>query len=210
MSPDEREPSEARWALGCVALWAAGALAARAVGLWWGIGGTGLVLGIAVAVAFRRRLRSWLAPTARSLAAGAVAGLLMVGATRLVYAGLRAALPDLAPQLDQLYRDFRSASPWRVAAMLPLVILGEELVWRGVVLTAARRRLGTPLAVAVTAFAYAAAHVPAGSPLLVLAALTCGLVWGALAAATGGRLFAPLLCHLVWDLSVLVFVPLSP
>ncbi len=60
-----------------------------------------------------------------------------------------------------------------------------------------------------------AATTPTGSrtiiaiaPLLVIVALLCGLVWGALRVWTHG-LLAPLIAHLTWDLLVFVLFPVE-
>jgi uncharacterized protein len=62
--------------------------------------------------------------------------------------------------------------------------------------------------VVLAALAYALAHAPLGSPLLVAVALLCGLTWGALRATTAS-LLPPLLAHLLWDVLVLLCVPLD-
>jgi membrane protease YdiL (CAAX protease family) len=46
------------------------------------------------------------------------------------------------------------------------------------------------------------------SPLLVVVALVCGLIWGALRVWTKG-LVAPLLAHLLWNLLVFVLFPVE-
>ena len=46
------------------------------------------------------------------------------------------------------------------------------------------------------------------SPLLVLVAFVCGMVWGLLRVRTGG-LAAPLVAHLVWDILVFVLFPVA-
>jgi len=71
-------------------------------------------------------------------------------------------------------------------AVITIPIL-EELVWRGLVLSELEARFGTRRAWPLAALLYALAHVPtvitladpvAGpNPLLVLAALACGIVW---------------------------------
>ena len=88
------------------------------------------------------------------------------------------------------------------------VILGEELVWRGVVQAALVRRLGPWRGVTLAAVAYALAHAPLGSPVLVVVAFLCGLAWGALRATTSS-LVPTLVAHLVWDLLVLLWLPLD-
>ena len=54
----------------------------------------------------------------------------------------------------------------------------------------------------------AVVQAPLGSPSLVLAALSCGLVWGALRAATAS-LVPTLVAHLLWDFVVLLWLPLD-
>ena len=71
----------------------------------------------------------------------------------------------------------------------------EEISWRGFVYSLLEERLGTRRAWPATAVLYALAHLPtvfllrdpfAGpNPLVVLAALGCGLVWGLIVARTG-------------------------
>ncbi len=92
-------------------------------------------------------------------------------------------------------------------ALLP-VVAGEELVWRGAVQTELVRRSGRWRGVVLAALAYALAHAPLGSPLLVAAALLCGLTWGTLRVVTGS-LVPSLLAHLVWDILVFLSVPLD-
>ena len=82
-------------------------------------------------------------------------------------------------------------------------------MWRGVIQGALERRLGARRAVALTAGVYALGQAPLGSPTLVLAALACGLSWGALRAANRS-LVPTVVAHLVWDMMVLVWLPLEP
>ena len=51
-------------------------------------------------------------------------------------------------------------------------------------------------------------HAPLGSPLLVAVALLCGMAWGTLRAVSGS-LVPGLLAHLVWDISVFLWLPLD-
>ncbi len=74
--------------------------------------------------------------------------------------------------------------------------------------TALVRRLGPWRGVILAALAYALAHAPLGSPVLVVVALSCGVVWGALRAASAS-LVPSLLAHLVWDILVLLWLPLD-
>jgi membrane protease YdiL (CAAX protease family) len=94
-----------------------------------------------------------------------------------------------------------------------LVAALEEVAWRGYVFDLLDERLGTRRAWPATAILYAAAHLPtlvllrdpfAGpNPLVVLAALGCGLVWGLLVARTG-RLPVAIFSHALfaWGVSL--------
>ena len=115
--------------------------------------------------------------------------------------------PFVARDTALLYAAFRAPPSTIASIALAPVVLGEELVWRGVVQAALVRRVGPAGGVALAAGAYALAHAPLGSPVLVLVAAACGLCWGALRAATGS-LVTPLVAHLVWDVLVLLWLPL--
>jgi membrane protease YdiL (CAAX protease family) len=94
-------------------------------------------------------------------------------------------------------------SPGLLALVAVIGVL-EELVWRGLVLTALTDSVGSRRAWPVAALFYAAAHLPTvltlgdpqsgPNPLLAIAALGAGLVWG-FAARVFGRFprssFAP-------------------
>lgn len=93
----------------------------------------------------------------------------------------------------------------------------EEVSWRGLVYSALEEHLGTRRAFPATAILYATAHLPtmlllrdpfAGpNPLVVLAALGCGLVWGLVVARTG-RLPVAIISHVLFTWVVLLQFPL--
>lgn len=209
---DDLVPSKVRatttsLALACVVVWLVASASTRALGIWLALGSASVVLGVAVLVLDRAAALRLLRPSARLVLVGAAAGWSMAAATYLLYPVLARAL--LTPtDTASLFASFRE--PPRAIAALALmpVILGEELVWRGVVQTTLVRRLGPWRGVTVAALAYALAHAPLGSPVLVVAALLCGMVWGALRAASAS-LVPSLLAHLVWDILVLLWLPLD-
>ncbi|HBL26695.1 MAG TPA: hypothetical protein DD490_07660 [Acidobacteria bacterium] len=199
---------EPAFAFACFVLWGAAALSAGWVGAWLGLGGAAIGLGLAVFLRDPAGTWALLRPGLRPALLGAAAGGAMAGATYLVYPVLVRLLPFLAGDAARLYEVIRTpAQPVAVLVLVP-VILGEELVWRGAVQSACARRLGPAGGVALAAGAYAAVLVPLGSPALVLAALLCGLCWGTLRATTGS-LVPPLVAHLVWDVLVLLWLPLD-
>ena len=195
-------------AVACVVVWLVASASAGALGIWLALGGASVALGVAILVFDRAASLRLLRPSVRLVLIGAAVGWSMGAATYLLYPVLARVLPFIPTDTARLYASFR-APPLVIAALALLpVILGEELVWRGVVQTALVRRLGPWRGVTVAALAYALAHAPLRSPVLVVVALSCGMAWGALRAASAS-LLPGLLAHLVWDILVLLWLPLD-
>lgn len=195
-------------ALACVVVWVIAAASTGPLGIWLAIGGSAVALGVAVVVFDRPAAIRLLQPSPRLVLLGAVAGGILAAATYLLYPVLARLAPFIATDTARLYAAVRVPSLLIASVALGPVVLGEELVWRGVVQAALVRRLGPWGGVTLAAAAYALAHVPLGSPVLVIVALLCGLFWGALRATTSS-LVPTLVAHLVWDFLVLLWLPLD-
>lgn len=202
------KPANASLALACMVGWLAAAASTGPLGIWPAIGGAAIALGGAVFVLEHASARRSLRPSPRLVALGAGAGCLMAGATYLLYPLLARLSPSTATDTARLYASFRALPPVMASLALLPVITGEELVWRGVVQTALVRRFGAWRGVPLAALAYALAHAPLGSPVLVTVALLCGIAWGTLRAASAS-LVPPLLAHVVWDIVVFLWLPLD-
>jgi hypothetical protein len=189
------------WALACgpsVVLGALGAIWATREGLlreWisprWGDFTRGIV-GIAVLFAAAWAFGRWVAP---------------VGSRREVWlVSLYAQIGD--PHVLQAH------APW-VGAAFVLVALAEEIVWRAMVPQLLAERVGSRGAWVWAAALYAAAYLPtmwslgeAGpNPVLVVAALGGGLLWGAMARAFGS-IVPSVLAHAGFDWAVVMMFPL--
>jgi uncharacterized protein len=95
----------------------------------------------------------------------------------------------------------------------------EEIVWRGLVMRSLLDVTGARRAAVISSLLYAAAHLPtlvllrppggALNPLVVLAALGCGLVWSFIVIRTG-RLTPALLAHALFSWSVIEFPLWAP
>lgn len=195
-------------ALACVVGWVIAAASTGPLGIWPAIGGTAVALGVTVIVFDRPAARSLLQASPRLIFLGAAAGAVMAAATYLLYPVLARLAPFIATDTARLYAAFRAPSLLIASVALGPVVLGEELVWRGLVQAALVRRLGPWGGVTLAAATYALAHAPLGSPVLVIVALLCGLFWGTLRATTSS-LVPTLVAHLVWDLLVLLWLPLD-
>jgi membrane protease YdiL (CAAX protease family) len=100
-----------------------------------------------------------------------------------------------------------------VGAAICIVAIAEEILWRGLVTTLFAEIAGSRRAWIYAAILYSIAHVPTMwlladargglNPLLVIAALGCGFVWGALA-RRNGRLVPGMISHALFDWCVIM------
>ena len=214
MNGDARGPAAARAGssrylpIACVVVWIVAAAGARVLGVWLAVGGAAIALGVAVWALDRNRARKLLRPSAGLIAVGAAVGGAMAAVTHLLYPVVAHHVPSIAADAATLYAAFRAPSPAVAAIALGPVVIGEELVWRGAVQAALVGRFGRRGGVFLAAVAYALAHAALGSPLLLVVAFLCGLAWGALRVASRS-LIPPLVAHLVWDVLVLLWLPLD-
>ncbi|MFW5921140.1 MAG: CPBP family intramembrane glutamic endopeptidase, partial [Polyangiales bacterium] len=92
--------------------------------------------------------------------------------------------------------------------ILVVVILAEELVFRGALMDLLSERMGGTATVLVASVLYLLPQLGVGSWLLMLVAFGCGLAWSALRQWTG-TLVAPTVAHLIWDFVVFVLLPVA-
>ena len=100
-----------------------------------------------------------------------------------------------------------------VAFAIFVVVVAEEIVWRGLVTTLLAERIGSRHAWIASALLYALAIVPTAwalrdpvaglNPMLPLASLAVGLVWGGMGRMTG-RLVPAILSHVAFDWCVVM------
>ena len=160
----------------------------------------GLAIGGYAIVVQRDELQDLLRPTVVDVAIGVAAAGVLYGVFWAGNAILRRWLPAVAAQVEALYdvRSVRRPARLPLAAVLLLVGPCEELFWRGLV----QERAGFLLALA----GYAAVHLWERKAALVLAALVGGAAWSALF-AWRETLVAPVICHVLWDLAVVLWFP---
>lgn len=161
---------------------------------WLGVGGPYLCLALLGAYKLYDdgTLVDRLKPRWGDLSIGAVTAAMLLMAS---WAGRAVLAPGDSPRHAWLMRVYLQIGPsealQRSVALTALVLLIpvlEELTWRGLVLSELEERFGTRRAWPLAAILYALSLGPtvitlsdpnAGpNPLLVLAALGCGLVWG--------------------------------
>jgi membrane protease YdiL (CAAX protease family) len=183
---------------------------AGTLGVWLSLGTVAFVLGAAALWWTPASTRALLRPTPAAIGLGLLSGAVLAGLSHLLYPPIAEVMPSLRPQVETLYGQLH-AGPGPVGA-LPVfitIIVAEELLWRGAFFALAERKMPRWAAAAAVTVPYALAQGGQGTLLLVGVALAVGLVF-ALVRLLSKELWAPILCHLLWDLVVMVWLPLEP
>jgi membrane protease YdiL (CAAX protease family) len=145
---------------------------------------------------------------AASVLIGVSAGVALYLATR-AFMAVASRWAPLSRHAAALYENRGAMALWaEVAIAALLVAIGEELLWRGVVLEFLEPRFSPwVLGVVLTWLAYVVANAFSGSIPVVLGAVVGGAAWTALA-VTGFGVAASIGCHTIWTGLMVVFPPL--
>lgn len=192
-----------------VLLWAVAFAIVRVRGSWEILVGLAPLLALATARVSRQTV-GLLTPHVRHVVLGLVSAAAAIGLTYGLYHALAPRFPALTHEMVALYGVLHAVHfPPIVSGLCILVVACcEEVIFRGPVLTigvSRRRRLAVA---AVAALVAALAHATLGSPLLCLTVFVAGFGWGALRVLSHS-LVPPILCHVLWDLAVVVLWPVA-
>jgi len=170
-----------------------------------GTGGLALAGALAAPRAMRERLRFRVSDVVIGVVSAAVLyAVFFVGrelTTRL--------LPFANAQIGAVYGNKALLAPVHIGLLIGLVIgPGEELFWRGFLQRELEARLGGWRGYALATLLYAAVHLFTGNVMLVVAALTAGVLWGGMYLRFG-RLWPGIISHVAWDLTVFLLLPLG-
>jgi membrane protease YdiL (CAAX protease family) len=197
--------------------------AASGTPLFWILAaGPSLALGVVAAMWAARQevLVSWLSPQWGDISRG-IGGAAVLFAAALAFTRVVAPVGSpreiwIAVLYGQIGDPRLTAHSPAIAALIVATAVAEEVVWRGMVTLLLAERVGSRLAWLAAAPLYALAYVPTAwslrvgstlNPVLVLAALAGGLVWGALARAFGS-LVPAMVAHAFFDWAVIGMFPL--
>ena len=163
-------------------------------------------------------LRGWLRFVWGDPTRGIVSAALLVGGAIAFVHVVAPAGSARESWMARLYLQFGDPTTLRehaleVAAAVIVAATAEEIVWRGLVTRQIAEITGSRTAWIWAAVLYALAHAPTAyalrdpvaglNPVLVVAALALGLVWGAMA-RTSGRLMPAILSHVAFDWCVIM------
>jgi uncharacterized protein len=145
----------------------------------------------------------------RNVACGIALGLLLVAATQASARLLLPLMPSVSTETHRLYGLLQSAPGARRAMpIIALVVLAEELVYRGVVTSLCLRRMSVPWSIVCSTLLYALPLLASGSWLLCAIGLTVGAFW-TIARIGSNSVVTTLLCHFMWSCSTFVVFPVA-
>lgn len=170
------------------------------------VGGYALAAAAWVGWLFRDALQGWFRVRARDLAIGAGVGVAMTVLTYPLYQLAVTLVPSLAPVVAGLYQSSHQGHWLAALVWLVVIILAEELLFRGAWLAVLSQRVGTRTALGLSVALYAGAQAFSGSLVVALLALCCGMLW-TLERALTGSLLAPLISHLIWTPTTILLRP---
>lgn len=113
------------------------------------------------------------------------------------------------PQVDLIYGIKEGTSPSLIALLLLLIIgPGEEIFWRGFVQRRLSERFSPNAGFLLATAAYTLIHVSSLNFMLTMAAMVCGIAWGALYRFFPQHFTAIVVSHALWDAAAFVWFPL--
>ena len=132
---------------------------------WWALG---------------HRTRALFAVTARSALTAIALGVVLVAATHGAYRIASGVSPDLAGSVRALYASIDvEASRFVLALFTVIVVLGEELIWRGVALDLVTTERSKVAIGTISVALYVVPQLVGGVPLLIVAATLLGALFAA-------------------------------
>jgi membrane protease YdiL (CAAX protease family) len=155
-----------------------------------------------------RALKRWLVPTRYAILHGLLGGTIITVGTYFVYDLAAALIPGLDSLVEGLYGAANTQALPVALAWVSLIILAEEVLWRGVLLESLDRRLPRAVASIVSVSIYTVAQLGSGSWVVAAMALVCGSIWTWQRRASDS-LVAPLLSHLIWTPTVILIHPVT-
>ncbi|ESU32809.1 hypothetical protein G3A_09445 [Bacillus sp. 17376] len=111
-------------------------------------------------------------------------------------------------QTSRLYSRFSPDLLWHYLVLVLILAPGEEIFWRGFIQKRFSKYFSMKMSIGLSAILYASVHIYSGEFILVLAAMIAGLVWSILY-AWKRSLPLVIVSHIVFDLLLFVFIPLS-
>lgn len=187
------------------------AIAAREVwNPWWTNAAVGVVVTVVCAAILRARWSALLEVRGRSLAGAVLLGGALVALTHLSFALAVELIPGLETSVVELYGDIEAQSPGPIASLglIAIVVVAEEVLWRGLAVELLTPRLSGVATGCVVVALYAVPQLIGGDWVLLAAAVGLGGVLTAQRLLTKG-LLEPIATHAIWSACIFSLLPLA-
>lgn len=176
-------------------------ISARRVPFWPATSATFAILGIAAVL-----VRAPGSTDVSSLLIGAGSGAALYGATRVVVASLLERIPSFSTSVSDVYGRSQEISATAVWVLtLAIAIPGEELFWRGLVLSEVQEITSVAVGTGLAWFGYVVANAVLRNLSILAAAAVGGAVWTVLGSVRD--VGAAVASHLVWTSLMLLWPP---
>lgn len=176
-------------------------ISARRVAFWPATSATFAILGIAAVL-----VRAPGSTDVSSLLIGAGSGAALYGATRVVVASLLERIPSFASSVSDVYGRSQEVSGTAVWVLtLAIAIPGEELFWRGLVLSEVQGITSVAVGAGLAWFGYVVANAVLRNLSILAAAVVGGATWTVLGSVRD--VGAAVASHLVWTSLMLRWPP---
>lgn len=175
--------------------------------IWYRMTLSNLILCAVILPSLAMDWRQLLTPRVKYLVIGGIAAVVLYLLAWIGFLFLAGLFPSLKAQLAVLYVWRDGLSPVIAIPLLVIVIVpGEEIIWRGGITLPLAGRLGAWVGCLAGALIFSAAYITIGSILLAITGFVTGCVWSVLLIKTRS-LVPSIICHLLWDLIVLFWLP---
>lgn len=176
-------------------------ISARRVPFWLTTSATFAILGIAAVL-----VRAPGSTHVSSLLIGAGSGAALYGATRVVVASLLERIPSFSTSVSDVYgrsQEVPGTAVWVLT--LAIAIPGEELFWRGLVLSEVQEITSVAVGAGLAWLGYVVANAVLRNLSILAAAVVGGAVWTVLGSVRD--VGAAVASHLVWTSLMLLWPP---
>lgn len=176
-------------------------ISARRVPFWPATSATFAILGIAAVL-----VRAPGSTDVSSLLIGTGSGAALYGATRVVVASFLERIPSFASSVSDVYgrsQEVPGTAVWVLT--LAIAIPGEELFWRGLVLSEVQGITSVAVGAGLAWFGYVVANAILRNLSILAAAVVGGAIWTVLGSVRD--VGAAVASHLVWTSLMLLWPP---
>lgn len=133
---------------------------------------------------------------------------LMIAGTHVAFALAAALDPRVSEAVQANYATTGIAGNGAVVPLMLVVIVAEEVLWRGSAIECLRGLVSPRAAAAISIASYALVQLASGSWVVVALAAVCGVLW-TLERLWTRSLVPPLITHAAWSVTVLVVAPVG-